>query len=312
MWAKTFKYFCIFSLLCIVSACTTQPPAANNNQPLKLSPVKFHDLPGWKQDNQATAFYAFKNSCRSITSFFSKKHLFGSPLIPLSEEDWRPVCQAALKIDHISDQSARIFFEKWFKPYAVLANDNPQGLFTGYYLPEIQGSSEKTKYFSAPLYGRPSDLVFADLGNFNPEWQGRVLFGKVINGAFRPYSTSRKVIDEGAVDQKAKIIAWVNPLDRFFLQIQGSGLLKINQNSPVLVGYDGANGSPYTAIGKVLISRGKLDKKTLSMTLIRQWLIDNLEAAQEVMEQDASFVFFKKLPENQPQGTLQTILTPGK
>lgn len=291
-------FFISILALLLLSGCDAlqPPPNALTQQHSTLQPVAFADLPGWNADQHATAFYAFKKSCR--------------PLQKSSE--WRTVCQAALQVNHISDQEAQQFFEHWFTPYAVTADTNPQGLFTGYYLPEINVSSKKTAYFSAPLYARPRDLIVVDLGEFKPEWRGKLLAGRFVNGQVKPYGLTRKAIDAGALAGKAQVIAWANPIDRFFMQIQGSGLLIIDHRQKVLIGYNGNNGYAYVAIGKVLVQQGELDFTTLSMETIRQWLVTHPQQAQEVMEKDPSFVFFKKLPGQTPVGTLQIPLTPGR
>lgn len=275
------RLFPILVLLLILSACTSQQPAEISSDHMVLQPVHFGELPGWHNDNPAAAFYALQKSCRSL--LITSQPALGSAAIPLSIKDWQPVCQAALSIKKITSQQARSFFEKWFTPYAVYAGQNPQGLFTGYYLPEINVSSRKTAYYSAPLYTYP-----------------------------RHYHYTRQQIDAGALAHKARIIAWANPLDRFFMQIQGSGLLIIDHRQKILIGYSGKNGYPYTSIGKVLIQRGELDSATMSMQKIRLWLEAHPAQAQEVMEQDQSFVYFKKLPGKSPFGTLQIPLTPAR
>ncbi len=295
--------------ICLMASCS-QKKTEQPNQ-LTLKPTSFVNLPGWENDHQAAAFSALQNSCRTILATGETTPL-GSEMIKISFQDWQPVCESALQLQNLSDIQARRFFEKWFKPYAVYAGNNPNGLFTGYYLPELTGTSKKTSRFNVPLYGPPNDLITADLTLFDPRWTGIILSGKVVNGRFLPYQTPRKAIDAGAIDGKANIIAWVDPIDRFFLQVQGSGLLTVDGQKKLFIGYSGNNGSPYTSIGKILIERGELDKATMSMTKIREWLIAHPQQAQEVMEQDHSFVFFKILPRQQAIGTANLPLTAGR
>jgi membrane-bound lytic murein transglycosylase A len=295
--------------LCTMVAC--HPKKAEQQKLLILKPASFANLPDWEKDHQAAAFYALQNSCQKILGSGESMPL-GSAGIKISIEDWRPVCESALRMKNLADAEARDFFEKWFKPYAVYDGNIQTGLFTGYYLPELNGASKKSDRFSAPLYEQPQDLVVADLTAFNPKWAGITLSGRVVNGQFIPYQTSRKDIDAGAIEGKANIIAWVDPIDRFFLQIQGSGLLTIDEKEKLFIGYGAQNGSPYTPIGKILIERGELEKSTMSMTKIREWLAAHPDQAQEVMEQDRSFVFFKILPRQQAIGTSDLPLTPGR
>ncbi len=295
--------------LCIMVSCN--PKKLEDQKQLILKPVSFANLPDWKKDHQAAAFYALQNSCQKILASGETMPLC-SGSIKISIQNWRSVCKSALLIKNLSDTEARNFFEKWFKPYAVYDGKVSTGLFTGYYLPELEGAGKKSEKYSAPLYGQPRDLVVADLTAFNPKWAGITFSGKVVNGQLIPYHTTRKEIDAGAIEGKANIIAWVDPIDRFFLQIQGSGLLTVDKKEKLFIGYGAQNGSPYTPIGKILIERGELDKSTISMTKIREWLVAHPQQAQEVMEQDHSFVFFKILPRKQPLGTSDLPLTAGR
>ncbi len=295
--------------LCMIVSC--HPKKTERQKQVILKPASFAHLPGWEKDHQAGAFYALQNSCQKILAYGETMPLSSSS-IKISIQDWRPVCESALQMQNLSDAEARDFFEKWFKPYAVYDGNASTGLFTGYYLPELNGASKKSERYSAPLYEQPQDLVVADLTAFNPKWAGMTLSGRIVNGQFVPYQTPRKDIDAGAIEGKAHIIAWVDPIDRFFLQIQGSGFLTVDGKERLFIGYGAQNGSPYTPIGKILVERGELDKSTISMTKIREWLVAHPEQAQEVMEQDHSFVFFKILPRQQPIGTSDLPLTAGR
>lgn len=269
MLKKIFSVSIVATLL-LLSACNALQPG----YPIELRVVEFNKLPGWDVDHHAPAFSAFQDSCRSLLKMTN----------PPSPYDWQPVCQAALSTKNLADTQARHFFETWFTPYSINADQHLPGLFTGYYLPEIHATNKKTAYFSAPLYALPRT----------------------------PHHFTRAAIDAGALAGKADIIAWATPLDRFFMQIQGSGLVIINHRKKILIGYSGNNGYAYTSIGKVLIARGELDRATLSMEKIRHWLEAHPAQAREVMEQDESFVFFKELPGKKPLGTLQIPLTPAR
>lgn len=204
------------------------------------------------------------------------------------------------------------FFEEFFTPLRIRNNREPTGMFTGYYEPELQGSRTQTDEFSTPLLTRPNDLVIVQLGEFPGEHDGRIA-GRVIDGNLRPFE-SRTEIEEGALSN-AEPLAWVRPVDAFFLQIQGSGRVVFEDGTALRAGYDGVNGHPYTAIGRTLIQEGHLTLENVSMQSIRDWLEANPDEATNVMRSNASYVFFREIevenPSLGPIGAAGVPLTPG-
>ncbi len=206
---------------------------------------------------------------------------------------------------------ARRFFETWFRPYVVQpAGEQPDGLFTGYFVPELRGAMTRGGRFQVPLYGRPDDLVSVDLGRFDDTLTGRSLAGRVVKGALVPYP-SRREIDGGVLAGRSAPILWVDStVDAFFLHIQGSGVVSLADGRTMRVGYAGTNGRPYTAIGKALADRGAIPRDRVSMQSIRAWLAANPAEAAEVMAQNDRYVFFRSLPGNAPVGAEGVALTP--
>lgn len=203
----------------------------------------------------------------------------------------------------------RIFFEKNFKPYALSGD----GLFTGYYEPEIRGSRTRQGAFQTPVYSLPSDLIRVDLGRFSPQFQGEHISGRVDGQRLVPYATRAEIDAKGV--PTAKILFWCDdPVALFFLQIQGSGRVSFDDGSNERVAYAGENGRPYTAIGGVLINDGVLTSQNVSLASIRAWLKRNPSRAQSVMEADQSFIFFEEKPVGDAAlgspGTLGVALTP--
>jgi membrane-bound lytic murein transglycosylase A len=203
----------------------------------------------------------------------------------------------------------RIFFEKNFKPYALSGD----GLFTGYYEPEIRGSRTRQGAYQTPVYGLPSDLIRVDLGRFSAQFQGEHISGRVDGQRLVPYATRAEIDAKGV--PTAKILFWCDdPVAMFFLQIQGSGRVKFDDGAMIRIGYAGENGRPYSAIGRVLLKAGKLAKDTISLATIRAWLKANPALAQGVMEADQSFIFFEETPVGDPaegpRGVERVSLTP--
>jgi membrane-bound lytic murein transglycosylase A len=229
--------------------------------------------------------------------------------------DWSAVCQSADAAEPDGAAAARAWFEANLEPFSASNHGRRDGLFTGYYEPELQASLVHEGPYQTPLLRRPADLVSVNLGDFRPDLKGRRIAGRVAGGRLVPFAT-RGEITSGALDTKKLALAWVkNPVDAFFLQIQGSGRLDLPGGSVLRVGYDGQNGWPYTAIGRVLREIGALDPKAISMQTIRAWLESHPGEAQSIMDKNASYVFFKKLkvtdPSLGPPGAEGVPLTPG-
>ncbi len=182
--------------------------------------------------------------------------------------DWRPVCKLAADVPR-DGASARSFFELFFKPVVI---GNPPALFTGYYEPELNGSPVRTPRFAWPIYRKPPELT-----------EGQV---------WHP----RSVIDGGFLAGRGLEIAWLDdPIDVYFLQIQGSGRIRMTDGRMIRVGYGGKNGQPYRSIGQELVRRGIYTMDQVSAQVIRAWVKRNPGPGQDLMNHNPSYVFFRKL-----------------
>ncbi len=225
---------------------------------------------------------------------------------------WQSVCDEAGKLPDRDDAAARAFFERRFQPYAASNNGAAEGLFTGYYEPDLRGSRTRGGTYTVPLYGRPADMVNVDLGLFREEWRGRSVTGRVEGTTLKPYH-DRAAIERGAIDSTAPALVWVDDkVDAFFLQVQGSGRVTLDDGSVLRVGYAAQNGHPYVAIGRELIARGELTRENVSMQSIRAWLRDHPDQAATIMNANPSFVFFRTLEGDGPLGAEGVALTPGR
>jgi membrane-bound lytic murein transglycosylase A len=167
-----------------------------------------------------------------------------------------------------------------------------------------------------PLYRPPADLVRIDLGRFNPELAGYAIYGRIAEREFVPYY-SRRDIDSGALAGRGLELLWVDdPIDKFFLQVQGSGQVRLNDGSLIRVGYAGQNGQPYRAIGRDLIEMGVLTREQVTMPAIRAWLEAHPADAPQIMERNRSYIFFEERPELAPDegplGAQGVSLTAGR
>ncbi len=278
---------------------------------VSLKKDNFAHLPGWKTTDTKKSFTAFQVSCHAFLKQDPEKSV-GSQHIALKAKDWHPACKAALLVNPDSDKNTREFFETWFTPVAFYNNKPVKGLFTGYYLPKLEGSLTKTTKYSTPIYGIPSNVVTVELGAFDPALQHhRKLVGRLHGKKVIPYYT-RKEINHGVIHKLAPVIAWIHSdVDRQFLEIEGSGVVQLSDGTELYVGYNGENGAPYTSIAKILIDMGVMTRDNASMQRIRTYFKNHPENVKMVLNQNKSFVFFDKLPLKAAMGSQGVPLTPG-
>jgi len=299
------------ALLVLVSLAACAPRVAEDRA--VLSPARFSDLPDWQADDPRGALAALDRSCAKRAGR-SAGRAVGPFAIAGFERDWAKACAAlaALGRGGLDAARARAFIEKNFSPWAISGPDGEDGLFTGYYEASARGARKKSARYNVPLYRRPSDLIEADLGSFFEEFRGRSIAGRVHGSRLVPYADRRR-IGNGALSGKGLELLWLDdPVDAFFLEIQGSGRITLPDGKILRVGFAGKNGRPYTAIGRVLIDMGAMDRDAVSMQSIRAWLAANPQKAREVMEKNAAYVFFRELNGDGPIGGEGVPLTPGR
>ena len=290
----------------VLVSCSTMPEDTDD-MPLGLDRASFAALPAWGNDDYAAALTAFNTSCVRI----AKKDpaaAFGPDGIGGTYGDWQPLCaQAAI----LPPTQARDFFEQNFTPYAASFDGRKKdGLFTGYFEASLHGSRTRHGPYQYPLRLRPDDLVMVDLGEFREDLRGKRIAGRVRNGRLKPYE-DRAEITAGALDDDTLAFVWVDdPVDAFFLHIQGSGAIQMDDGSMLRVGYAGQNGHPYYAIGRELVKRGYMDKDDVSLQSIRAWLAENSHEADEIMNTNKSYVFLRELDKKGPVGGEGVVLTP--
>jgi membrane-bound lytic murein transglycosylase A len=269
-----------------------------------------HALIGWEDDDQTDAMRAFRLSCERLLTLPDDRPMGDATFGTVA--DWRPACIAAVADASTDADGARAFFQTWFRPVAIRNNGDDIGLFTGYFEPELNGHHEKAGPFQVPIYAPPTDYVRADLGEFREDLKGQRIVGRLINGRLRPADT-RAEIDAGALEGRAEALLWVDdPVDAFFLHIQGSGVVNMADGSVVRVGYAGANGHRYHAIGRSLVANGAMTQDEVSMQSIRTWLAENPAQASALMQENASYIFFRRLDGAAPIGGQGVPLTPGR
>ena len=238
------------------------PIEAKTTASAQLYPSQFNNLSGWANDNHAEAFTAFRQSCKRWQKMPADKRMAGAFDFG-SVSDWTQLCAI-----NVNPGEERQFFERWFKPYAVVNNGSTNGLFTGYYLPELHGSLTKTERYRFPIYRTPNDSASK--------------------------SKTRTEIYDGALENKGLELVWVDDdVDAYFMDVQGSGRIIMEDGSVKGVGYAGKNGRSYFAIGKALVDSGEIAKADISMQTIRAWIKQHPDEGRELMKRNASYVFFR-------------------
>ncbi len=202
----------------------------------------------------------------------------------------------------------RQFFENHFSPYRVIAADGRDtGMITGYYEPLLSGSRVRSPRYGVPLYAAPDDLLTIDLTELYPELKDKRLRGRVDGKRVIPY-WPRADIENGKAPVGGQELVYVDdPVEAFFLQIQGSGRVRLAEGGIVRVGYADQNGHPYRSIGRVLVERGELPLERASMQGIREWGRRNPEKLRPLLDENPSYVFFREIPAPEP-GTLEAAI----
>ena len=290
---------CPGSQACPCPVCPSPPIVAPRVNALESA--DFGALPGWKDGEQAAAWNALLASCQALRW----------------RESWRGVCARAMELRSPGDEEARRFLEDQFVPWRLANPDGAlDGLVTGYYEPLLRGSRVKAAPFVHPLYGTPDDLLTIDLAPVSPELRGQRLRGRIEGKRVVPYY-SRAEIARGAAPVAGKEILWVDdPIEAFFLQVQGSGRVQLDGGETLRVGYADQNGHPFQSIGRYLVERGELKLGEASMQTIKSWAAANPKRLEELLNQNPSFVFFRELPladpASGPVGALGVPLVPGR
>ena len=280
------------------------PPVAPQVPPPAVplfTPVSFDAVPGWADDTLTQAWPALRQSCTVL----------------VRRPAWQGVCAAAASVDGNDPQAVRSYFETWFTPNQVRANDgNDSGLITGYYEAQLRGARKKGGPYQTALYRVPDDLLTIELADVYPDLKGKRLRGRLVGKKVLPYASRAEMPQ--AASLRGKELLWVDdPVEAFFLEVQGSGRVQIaDSGETVRVSYADQNGHPYRAIGRWLVDQSLLTREEATAQGIRAWIAANPERRQELFNVNPSFVFFKEeaLPDPSlgPKGALGVPLTPAR
>lgn len=282
--------------------------SAAKRDPLKipnssLEIAAWDNIDGWAEDNHSEALGAFLTSCRALTRLPEKSR---TPI----QSALADVCRRAILALPLDDVGARTFFEKNFRPVRLAPLGEKEGFFTGYYEPIIAGAKWPSDKFNTPLYRRPNDMLISRLRHSAKKGKA----GKRVVKKSAPYY-DRVAIEDGAIAGRDLEICYVDVIDAFFAQIQGSVRVRLEDGSMLRLNYDAQNGHPYTAVGRFLVERKIFTREEISMQKIHDWMAANPEEGKALRRQNKSFVFFRETPlgaEDEPPGAQGIALTPGR
>ncbi len=265
--------------------------------PPMLEPIAFAGLPGWIADDHLAAFAAFCESAGSID---------GSPR--LADVAHRALAQAT---QITTAHAARRFFEENFRPQRIVY-PLPAGLVTGYYEPVIEGSTLPTRTFSVPVYRRPTDLENCVADHERGAKSDQLTHMRRTSAGLEPFA-KRADIEQGALAGQGLELAYLaDPVDAFFLHVQGSGVIRLPDGAQLRITYNGKNGHPYTSLGRTLIDDGTFSPDQMTLQALTGWLQADPERGRRVMWRNASFVFFKPLDGDRAEGVLGRPLHSGR
>ena len=261
---------------------------------VNLAPT--YDQPLFDDAGATRALQAFRLSCSAVQR---RKDLSG-----LTEtSDWKAPCDAATRWP---DNDATRFFDEQFDTVQI---GNGKAFATGYYEPEILGSRTRRAGYDVPVYKKPADLVEIDLSDFSTRFEGKSIRGRIAGNQFVPYA-DRTAIETGALAGRGLEIAWVaDAIDLFFLQVQGSGRLRLPEGGMMRIGYESQNGHDYTGIGKLMRERGLVGPGQANIQGLTAWLRANPEAGRDVMRENKSYVFFREIIGAGPLGAMNIPVT---
>lgn len=262
--------------------------------------VRFADVPGWAGDDHAAALAAFRVGCAAAVSRKRTK-----TAIPVDAAAFRAACAAARAMPaNAGEAAAREFFETRFFPVRLTTD----GFLTGYFEPEVAGALKPGAAYRVPLYRRPPDLV--DLKKPTGALAGFTHARRDAAGRLSAFP-DRAAIEAGALAGQGLELVWLaDPVDAFFVHVQGSARVRLPDGRVLRIGYDGKNGHPYTAIGRILIDRGEIAREDMTADRLAAWLRAHPAEAGTLMAENRSFVFFRPLDKPAKEGPVGALGVP--
>jgi len=303
-------------LITLHAAAATEPLRIPETE---LEPVGFDRLEGWDAEDYRAALAVFRKSCAAVIAVATarKTKRARTPAQPMRPIDapLREACALAAELrGTVGALSARRFFEAQFRPVRISKLGERDGFLTGYYEPEVEGRRVPGDGFAVPIYRQPKDLIAVKrAGIIGFPNRGRVARREGKKLVDYP---DRAAIDDGALKDRGLEICWLkDPVDAFFIHIQGSARVRLEDGKLLRINYAAHNGHPYLAVGRVLADRGIVPRAEMTMDKIRSYFAEAPEEGREIMRMNKSFIFFREVelgPDTEPLGAQGVPLVPGR
>ena len=293
---------------CILSGCSLfrMPPHEPTLKQMSAGQVYFYE---WTDDlNYEGLEQAVEQSVRYYRRLPSTYNFYYGGLV-YSPEEMLSSLYLFMDIVKNSHGSKRVreLREKFL--FFESRNSDREAFFTGYYVPVLEGSLKPTGEFPEPLYETPDDLIKVDLGQFADKWKNERIVGRLEGQMLVPYDSREEIAYNQSLKDRARPIAYVNEIELFFLQIQGSGLIRLPDGSMKRVNYAQKNGHPYRSIGEIL--KGSIPRDEMSLQSIKEYLYANPDDVRDILSYNQSYIFFREVDEG-PLGNIEVPLTPNR
>ena len=299
-------FFLILSFCLILTSCGEEQEKTTVGEEIELERSSFSDLSDWKQDNISTAINALKKSCQKIKDN-TNEYIDMLSAIKIPTADYLKICSNLTNVRPIKYKE---FIENNFTPYLVKYNGESEGKFTSYYEAELHAAYHKTERYKYPIYGRPFDLIELNLQDFDKTLPNKRLVGRIKGNKFIPYYSRAEIHDKPL---NAPVILWGdNEVDIYVMQIQGSAVAQMEDDSKIRIGYADNNGRQFKGIGSILLEEKLIKPGQASMGKIKKWLKENPEKAVAPMNKNERYVFHRLINSEGPIGAQGVSLTAGR
>ncbi|WP_248806420.1 murein transglycosylase A [Pseudomonas sp. MWU13-2100] len=282
-------------VLALLAGCNRKEPPAPPAPVMTYLKADWQALPTVSDADLQAGFTSWRSACARLKA----------------DANWGPTCLAAVNVAN-TPAAIRDFLQQNLEVYGLRsAQNSADGLITGYYEPVYPGSLIQTAKATVPVYGVPDDLIIVQLDSLYPELKGKRLRGRLEGRVVKPYDDAALIATQGV---KAPVLAWLtDPMDLQFLQIQGSGRIRLDNGQQLRIGYADQNGYPYRAIGRWLVEQGELKKEDVTMGAISAWAKAHPTRIPQLLGSNPSYVFFARNPDSNegPRGSLNVPLTAG-
>ena len=298
----------LFSLFLVIINCAlfVKPPAKARLEELTIREARSHE---WQDDLN---FEGLDAAVAQSVNYYRK--LPADKTFNYDDLIYSPDEMAAsldLFMSITKNYQGRERMRQLTEKFLFFESKNPDGeaFFTGYYEPLLDGRLVPDEEFTAPLYQRPDDLIEVSLGQFSERWKNERIVGRLQGTRLIPYDSRDEITNDNSLRDRATPIAYVKEIELFFLQIQGSGLIKLPEGEVMRVNYAASNGHPYRAIGAIL--KDKIPPDRMSLQAIKEYLYAHPDEVKSILSYNQSYTFFREIGDG-PLGNIEVPLTPGR